>query len=56
MIGEYNKAWVALVMAILVVLEQSFGLHIAGMSEEFVTNLLVILTPLLVWLVPNRGY
>ena len=54
MTGEFNKAIVALVMAILVIIEQLWGFHIAGISEQWLTMLLAILTPILVWLVPNH--
>jgi purine-cytosine permease-like protein len=52
---EYNKAWVALIMAILVVLDQVFGISFGDvLSEEFITMLLAVLTPILVWLIPNN--
>ena len=50
--GEYNKAWVSLIMAILVIADQIWGFHL-GLSEETVTILLAIIWPLLVWLIPN---
>lgn len=49
----HNKAWVALVMAALGILEQVFG-YTLGVSEQWVTMVLFILSPLLVWLVPNH--
>lgn len=53
MSGEYNKAWVAAIMAALTLIELSWGIHF-GISEEWVVSTLAILTPILVWLVPNR--
>ena len=53
MSGEYNKAWVSLIMAILVIADQVWGIKL-GLNEETVTIILAIIWPLLVWLVPNR--
>lgn len=52
--GEVNKAVVALVMAVLVVIDQAWGISLGPISEEWVTVLLAILTPVLVWLIPNH--
>lgn len=54
MIGEANKAIVAAIMAILVVVDQVWGISFAGISEEWITVLLAFLTPVFVWLTPNR--
>ena len=54
MSGEYNKAWVSLIMAVLVIIEQVWGFKL-GFSEETVTIILAVIWPLLVWLVPNRA-
>lgn len=52
--SEYNKAWAALVMAILMLLELYLGVRIfTSVSEEAVLSVLAIATPVLVWLVPN---
>lgn len=51
---EYNKAVVALIMALLVVAELHFGVTL-GVTEDFVISLLALLSPILVWLVPNRA-
>ena len=51
---EYNKAWTALVMAVLMLLELYLGVRILpGVSEDAVLSILAIATPILVWLVPN---
>lgn len=52
--GEANKALGALVMAVLVVIDQAWGLSLGPISEAWVTVILAILTPVLVWLIPNR--
>lgn len=52
--GEVNKAVVALVMAVLVVIDQAWGISLGPVSEEWVTVILAILTPIIVYLVPNR--
>lgn len=51
--GEYNKAWVAFIMSVLTILEVTWGIHF-GISEEWMVATLAIITPILVWLVPNR--
>jgi phage-related protein len=52
--GEYTKAWVALIMAILVIIEQIWGWSSEFINEAWITGLLAILTPLFVFLFPNR--
>lgn len=52
--SEYNKAWVSLIMAILVIIDQIWGINF-GLDQEKVTILLAVIWPFLVWLVPNRG-
>ena len=52
-IGQNAKAIVAAIMAILVVLDQLFAIKV-GVSEEVVTIAISVITPLLVWLVPNH--
>lgn len=51
---EFNKAIVALVMAILVIIDQLWGISVGPITPEFLTILLSVLTPVLVWLVPNH--
>ena len=52
--GEYNKAWIALAMAVLAILEQIFHFN-PGISEEWIAGLIAVITAFLVWLVPNRA-
>jgi purine-cytosine permease-like protein len=51
---NHNKAIVALIMAILVVLEQIFGIPTRGVPQEWVTAVLAAITPIVVWLIPNK--
>jgi hypothetical protein len=51
--GHYNKAWVALVMAILELIEL-YTQWTFGLTAEWVEGLIALLTPIFVWLVPNR--
>lgn len=52
--GQYNKALVALIMAILMVLEDWFGIAFPGLSEQWIITLLALITPILVWVTPNK--
>jgi|GEM_PF-3572501 len=54
MLTNSDKAIVALIMAVLVIIEQQAGLTL-GMSEAWVTDLLAIISAFLVWLVPNKA-
>jgi uncharacterized membrane protein len=51
--AEFNKAIVALVMAVLVIADQLWGISFGHVTEESITIILAVLTPILVWLVPN---
>jgi len=51
--GQYNKAIVSLIMAVLVVLDQIFGFKIGALTEENVTIFLTVIWALLVYFVPN---
>lgn len=53
-LGPHAKAIVAAIMAILVVIDQVGGYSL-GISEQYVTMLLTVLTPLFVWLTPNKA-
>lgn len=53
MFTSIDKALVALVMGALYLLN-SFGGIDFGISEEAVTGLIGVLTPILVWLIPNK--
>ena len=55
LINANAKAIVAMIMSILAVLDQIFAIRFPGISEAWITSLIVLLTPLFVWLVPNRA-
>ena len=50
---EFNKAIVAAVMAIIYILNNFFGMHI-GITEDKLNAIIVILTPILVYIIPNK--
>ena len=51
--AQYNKAWVSLIMAVLVILDQTFGFKIGVLTEENGTIVLAVIWGILVYLVPN---
>lgn len=51
--SAYNKAWAAAVVAALTLVELYTGFSL-GLSENAILALLAVLSPVLVWLVPNR--
>lgn len=53
MISSYDKAWVALIMAALSILNLKFGINL-GLDEATVTAIIAVLTPFFVYLVPNK--
>lgn len=54
--GEHSKSIVAGIMAILIILDQATGWSPGGwLTAEWLTSLLAILTPALVWWFPNRA-
>lgn len=53
MFTSIDKALTAIVMAALYLLNTLGGINI-GLSEETVAGILAALTPLLVWLIPNK--
>jgi hypothetical protein len=53
MFTSVDKALTAIVMAILYLLNTYGGIHV-GLSEDTVGAILAALTPLLVWLIPNK--
>jgi hypothetical protein len=54
MITSIDKALIALVMGVLYLLNTFAGINI-GLSEETIATLIAALTPVLVWLVPNKS-
>lgn len=53
MFTTLDKAIVALVMAIVYLLNNLFGINL-GLDEGLVNTIVVGLTPVLVWLIPNK--
>ena len=53
MFTSIDKALTAIVMAVLSLLNALGGIEI-GLAEETVAAIIAGLTPILVWLVPNR--
>jgi hypothetical protein len=54
MFTEYDKAIVALIMAILSILALAFNWNLGGhFSEETVAAFIALVTPVLVFFVPN---
>lgn len=54
MFTSVDKAIVAIVMAILFIINAQWGINI-GLDEATVTAILAVLTPLFVYFVPNKG-
>jgi uncharacterized membrane protein YwaF len=54
MFTSIDKALVALVMAVLFMLNYFLGINIPFLSQDTVTTAISLLTPILVYFVPNR--
>lgn len=54
MFTSIDKALAALVMGLLFIIQTYTGISFAWLSEETVTTLIGLLTPVLVWAVPNK--
>lgn len=55
LLGQYQKAIVALVLAIVMLFEIWTGFSLSDrINEEVIVSILALLGPLAVWLVPNR--
>lgn len=53
MLTSIDKALVAAIMAVLTVAEQVWGFSL-GLTEEWWTMLIAVVSPILVWFIPNR--
>ena len=51
---SYNKAIVSAIMAILVIIDQVFGIKIGELTEENITIVLAVIWGILVYFVPNK--
>jgi len=53
MFTSVDKALIAVVMAVIYLLNTFAGLHL-GVSEEFLNTVIAVITPILVYLIPNK--
>ena len=53
MFTSLDKALAALVMAVMFVLNNFFGINL-GIDETTVNTIIAAVTPFLVWLIPNK--
>lgn len=53
MFTTIDKALVALIMAVLFLLNHFFNVNF-GLDESTVTSIVAVLTPILVWAIPNK--
>lgn len=54
MFTQIDKALVALVMGILFIVQQFTGFNLGWITESQVTTIIGLLTPVLVWAIPNK--
>lgn len=54
MFTSIDKALVALVMGLLFIIQSFTGINLGWISPEHVTTIIGLLTPILVWAVPNK--
>lgn len=54
MFTSIDKALIALIMGILYIMNSVFGVSF-GLTEQTVASIVGVLTPILVWLVPNKA-
>jgi hypothetical protein len=54
MFTSIDKALVALVMGLLFIVQQFAGINLSWISQETVTTVIGLLTPVLVWAIPNK--
>ena len=54
MFTSFDKAIVAIIMGVIYLINSTFGLNI-GVSADTVNALVVAISPLLIWLVPNKA-
>lgn len=54
MFSSFDKALVALVMGAFYIMNNTFGISF-GMDEQTLSAVIAALTPILVWLIPNKA-
>ena len=55
MFTTIDKALVAMVMGLLFILNTYFGLNVSWISQETVATIIGLITPVLVWAIPNKA-
>jgi hypothetical protein len=54
MFTSIDKALVALIMGMLFILQTYTGFHLSWITAETVSTIVGLITPVLVWAVPNK--
>ena len=54
MFTQLDKAIVAAIMGILFIVQTFSGINLAWLSHDTVSTIIGLLTPILVWAVPNK--
>lgn len=54
MFTTIDKALTAAIMGILSILAIAFGIHISWLTPEVIASIVAAITPLLVYLIPNK--
>lgn len=55
MFTSIDKALVAMIMGVLFILQTFFGVSIAFLTPDAVATIVGLLTPVLVWAIPNKA-
>lgn len=55
MFTSMDKALVALIMSAIFLLNFFFGLNLGFVTQETVATVVSLLTPILVWAIPNKA-
>lgn len=55
MFTSVDKALVALVMAVIWLVNFFFGINLGWISQDTVATVVGLLTPVLVWAIPNKA-
>ena len=54
MFTSIDKALVAMVMGVLFIIQTYFGFNTAWISQDTVATIIGLITPVLVWAIPNK--
>jgi len=54
MFTSIDKALVALIMGVLFIVQTYTGFNLSWLSHDTVTTVIGLLTPVLVWAIPNK--